>query len=102
MRGHCEVIKLLLDAGLSPTTKSRRGWTALHEALAAGAMPAAKLIYRKTQQEDAAKKRAQREQLLDTMKDMPDYSLQVCMKYQLSCVHQALFEATTLLGIQHT
>lgn len=77
LRGNCEAIKVLLDAGLNPTTKSHRGWTPLHEALAARAMPAAKLLHRKIEDNTAAKIRARREQLLETMKEMPDYSLQV-------------------------
>lgn len=76
LRGHCEAITLLLDGGLSPSAKSRRGWTPLHEAIAAGCRPAAKLLYQKMEDNDMAKNRAQREQLLATMKEMPDYSLQ--------------------------
>lgn len=92
--GHSESIKVLLAAGLNPSTKSRRGWTPLHEALAAKAMPAAKLLYRKMQQDEAAKDRAQREQLLDTMKELPDYSLQVGLSFS-SVVSRSL-EGVTL------
>jgi hypothetical protein len=77
LRGHTEAIQTLLDAGLSPSARSSRGWTPLDEACAGRSMAAARLLQRALLAEVKGEMKAKRGQLLDTMRSMPDYSLQV-------------------------
>jgi hypothetical protein len=77
LRGHTEAIQAILDAGLSPSARSSRGWTPLDEACAGRSMAAARLLQRALLAEVKGEMKAKRAQLLDTMRSMPDYSLQV-------------------------
>ncbi|KAF6263147.1 GPCR-chaperone-domain-containing protein [Scenedesmus sp. NREL 46B-D3] len=81
MRGHAEAVAALLDAGLSPSARSSRGWVPLDEACAARSTACARLLQRALLAEVKGEMKAKRGQLLDTMRSMPDYSLQ--LKWQV-------------------
>ncbi|WIA08298.1 hypothetical protein OEZ85_007741 [Tetradesmus obliquus] len=81
LRGNTGAVQALLDAGLSPSNRSSRGWTPLDEACACRSMAAARLLQRALLAEVKGEMKAKRAQLLDTMRSMPDYSLQ--LKWQI-------------------
>ncbi|KAF8072507.1 ankrd13c [Scenedesmus sp. PABB004] len=81
LRGHAAAVGALLDAGHAPGARSSRGWSPLDEALAARATPAARLLQRQLLAEGKAAMKAKRAALLESMRGMPDYSLQ--LKWQL-------------------
>ncbi len=76
-RGHADVVELLLRAGFTTLQKSGRGWSALDEALSTGHADVAALIQRGMAAEVKALVKAKKAQLLATMEELPDYSMQV-------------------------
>lgn len=77
LRGSTTAVQVLLEAGLPAASRNSRGWTALDEALAAKALATARLLQQKLLADAKAELKQKRAQLLESMKAMPDYSLQV-------------------------
>jgi ankyrin repeat protein len=77
LKGCPAAVQVLLDAGVPAASRSSRGWTALDEALAAKALPTARLLQQKLLADAKTELKQKRAQLLESMKAMPDYSLQV-------------------------
>eukprot|EP00775_Hariotina_reticulata_P002921 gene2921-3208_t len=77
LRGSTTAVQVLLEAGLPAASRNSRGWTALDEALAAKALATARLLQQKLLADAKAELKQKRAQLLESMKAMPDYSLQL-------------------------
>jgi hypothetical protein len=74
------VVELLLQAGFTALQKSGRGWSALDEALSSGHADIAARIQLGMGAEVKALVKEKKAQLLATMQELPDYSMQVCAR----------------------
>ena len=77
LRGNKDVLRVALEAKVPSDTRNARGWTALDEAIAAKDRDCVSLLYLHTVQEMKAEMKIAKTQLVQTLQEMPDYSMEV-------------------------
>ena len=77
LRNNKRVLEVALDSGISTKTANSRGWNALDEAIAAKNKELVGFLYASGLQEVKAEMKAAKTHLIQTLREMPDYSMEV-------------------------
>lgn len=95
LRNQGEVLDALLEAGFPPALRSSRGWAPLEEATAHSSYSAVVALMKAEVASLKAQMKAKKHQLLQAMRDIPDYSFKASTPAQTSIHQGSLFDSDT-------
>lgn len=79
LRRHLSLVERLLALGIRSSVRNARSWTPLDEAIALQDTTLVRVLHMSEVAAAKADMKAKRGQLLQTMKELPDYTFKVCV-----------------------